>query len=75
MEAIKYQALREDKEIAINFIKAIFKARRGNKDLRKDEDLEKEISILLKEGLTRTEIRKKLGITEYKLYDILSYLT
>lgn len=71
----KYKALREDKEIAINFIRAIFKTKSGRRDLNKDAKLEKEILKLLEEGITRVEIRKKLGITEYKLYDILNRLT
>jgi hypothetical protein len=72
---VKYQALREDKEIAINFIEAIFKSKNGRRDLKKDEMLEKDILALVEEGITKVEIRKRLGITEYKLYDILSNLT
>ena len=73
MEYDKYSALREDKEIAINLLSAIFRKRKDPKKITKEEEnyIEKEVLRMRALGINNKKIREKLGISQYRIVKVL----
>lgn len=71
---MKYEAFINDNEIAINFLKAIFKKKKERKlNISKSEflKLKKEVVKLRAEGYKSNEIKEKLNINQHRLNSIL----
>lgn len=73
MEYDKYSALREDKEIAINLLSAIFRKRKDPKKITEEEEnyIEKEVLRMRALGINNKKIREKLGISQYRIVKVL----
>lgn len=73
MEANKYRALKEDKEIVVNLLTAIFKQKKALKKISIEAEMfiEKEVLRMRMLGLNNRQIREKLGITQYRVVQVL----
>lgn len=66
---MKYRALREDKEIFVDFLSAILKEKSITRNISFEEErkLQTEILEMIELGFGHKEIRETLNTTEYRI--------
>lgn len=67
---MKYRALRDSDDIAIDLLTAIF-ATKAKRRKKADDDLSKKVKLDYEKGLKLQDIQKKYKIGTYALYKIL----
>lgn len=66
---MKYRALREDNDILVNLLIAIFGRRRRILKLTPEEkELDEQILTLIEKGERHKDIRENLDVTEYRIF-------